>query len=81
MDEDLEADYPYVRFPLKGVKNKRGGETLMMDFCLIEYHSHGVDMNMKTHSFTVNDDFLREAIWDNDLVTTKNFVKLKRGKF
>lgn len=62
IDEVLGVDYPYVRFPLKREKSERGGETLMMECFFLEYHSHGVDGYCETHSFGVNDDFIREEI-------------------
>jgi len=65
MDEDLGANYPYIRDPLKGEKSERG-ETLRMECFLLKDHSHGVDGYCETNSFGVNDDRLREAIWNND---------------
>lgn len=37
----------------------------MMEYFFLE-DSHWVDGYYETHSFRVNDDCLREVIWDND---------------
>lgn len=65
IDEVLGVDYPYVRVPLKRERNDKVGLTIM-ELSLLEDHSYWGDGYCETHSFRVNDDYLREAIWDND---------------